>query len=92
MLEFTDTIPQTSWIQKTVIDTIKESRYEEHPHSGHTLVKVIQVKLQCKFNDSVHYMKIATHILETFLTICTANQETISKCSDTNERTFNTSI
>ena len=59
---------------------------------GHALVKVIQVKLQCQFNDSAHYMKIATHILETLLAICTANQETISKCSDTNERTFNTSI
>ena len=93
MLEFTETITQTSWIQKTVFDIIKGSRYEEHLHLlGDTLVKVIQVKLQCKFNDSVHYMKIATHIVETFLAICTANQETISKCSDTNERTFNTSI
>ena len=57
---------------------------------GHALVKVIQVKLPCKVNDSV--IKIATHIIETFLAICTANQGTISKCSDTNERTFNTSI
>ena len=66
--------------------------YEEHFHLSHTLVKVIQVKLQCKFNDSVHYMKIATHILETFIAICTANQETIPRCSDTYDRTFNTSI
>ena len=43
-------------------------------------------------NDSVNYRKIATHILETFSAICTANQETISKCSDTNEKTYNISI
>ena len=61
-----ETITQTSWIQKTVIHTIKESRYQEHLHLGHILVKVIQVKLRCKFNDSVHYMKIATRILETY--------------------------
>ena len=41
MLGFTEKVTQTSWIQKTVIDTIKELRYEEHLHLGHILVKVV---------------------------------------------------
>ena len=45
VLEFTAMIAQTSWIQKIVIDTIKECGYEEHLHVGHTLLDVTVIQI-----------------------------------------------
>ena len=50
VLEFTAMITQTSRIQNIVIDTIKEWGYEEHLHSGHTLLDVTVIRIQVSYS------------------------------------------